>query len=95
MTGFSESRSVKKFYFMLLKDTADHPRISKRMEILKRLLLKKGACVETVDISHKSIWYKIFSTLLIADWAAYHVAKNLGYDPEQVPMVEEFKKMMQ
>ena len=95
MTGFSESQSVKKFCFILLKDAADHPRIIKRMNILKRLLLKKGARVKTIDISHKNIWYKIFSTLLIADFAAYHVAKNLGHDPEDVPMVEEFKKMMQ
>ena len=40
----------------------------------------------------ENIWYKIFSSLLTAEWAAYYLALHYGAEPEQVPMVEEFKK---
>ena len=32
--------------------------------------------------------------LSLADWTAYHTAKFYGVDPEEVPMVEEFKKLI-
>ena len=42
------------------------------------------------DTRHK----KIFSSLLLADWTAYYTALAYGLEPEQVPMVEEFKKLI-
>ena len=94
MTSFSNPRFAKKFCFLVLKDEMDHPRIVKRMEILKTLLTEKGASVYDIDISHDNVWYKIFSTLLLADWSAYYMAQNLGHDPTEVPMVEDFKKLL-
>ncbi|MBI2109290.1 MAG: hypothetical protein HYT93_03925 [Parcubacteria group bacterium] len=94
MTSFSNPHFAKQFCFIILKDNTDHPRIIKRMEILKTLLAERGASIYDVEISHGNVWHKIFSTLLLADWSAYHVAQNLGHDPTEVPMVEEFKKLM-
>ncbi|MBI2048011.1 MAG: bifunctional phosphoglucose/phosphomannose isomerase [Parcubacteria group bacterium] len=94
MTSFSNPRFAKQFCFIVLKDEMDHPRIVKRIEILKTLLTEKGASVYDIDISHDNVWYKIFSTLLLADWTAYHTAQNLGHDPTEVPMVEDFKKLL-
>ncbi len=39
-------------------------------------------------------FYKIFSSLILADWTAYYTAKLYGVEPEAVPMVEEFKKLI-
>jgi len=41
------------------------------------------------------IFYKIFSSLILADWTAYYIAEGYGLESEQVPMVEEFKKLME
>ncbi|MDP3726323.1 MAG: SIS domain-containing protein [bacterium] len=98
MTGFDVVRQTKKlsskFYFIFLKDAADHPRIIKRMEITKKLYKARSLKVMSISISHKNIFFKIFSALLLADWAAYYTAKGYSTEPEFVPMVEDFKKMM-
>jgi glucose/mannose-6-phosphate isomerase len=98
MTGFDVKATTKelssKFYFILLRDESDHPRIRKRMDILKKLYQDRGLPVLEVNLSGKDLFYKIFSSLLLADWIAYYTAKIYNVEPEQVPMVEEFKKQV-
>lgn len=110
MTGFDPVRSrartlasaasngasalSKRFYFIFLKDREDHPRIIRRMEVLEKLYCDRGLPVEVLEMSGKNVFQKIFSSLLLADWAAYYAARQYGMEPEQVPMVEEFKKMI-
>jgi len=96
MTGFDlvDSPTLTNFIFIFLHDSEDDPRIIKRMDITKKLLKDRGFGVEDIKISGENVWYKIFSTLLVADWASFYLAKHYGAEPEQVPMVEEFKKMI-
>lgn len=98
MTGFDVRDSTKelsnKFYFIILKDVEDNPKISKRMSIIENLYKNRGLKVETIKLEGKNIWLKIFSSLLLADWIAYYTALEYGLEPEQVPMVEEFKKLI-
>ncbi|MDA1337443.1 MAG: bifunctional phosphoglucose/phosphomannose isomerase [bacterium] len=96
MTGFDVIDSTKdlsgKLVLLLLKDANDDLRIQKRMEILESLYREKGVQVEVKELQGESIGERIFSSLLLADWTAWHVAKLYGTEPEQVPMIEEFKK---
>ena len=107
MTGFSaadESSSggdvskaaqlSEKFYFLILRDEDDHPRILKRMEILKKLYEERGLKVEMLDMQGAGTAEEIFTSVMLADWAAYHTAMQYGLDPKNVPMVEDFKKAM-
>lgn len=98
MTGFDVIENTKKlsqnFSFIFLRDADDHPRIIKRMDITEKLLIEKGFETINVEIAGKSAWHKIFSSTLTAEWTAYLLALHYGADPEQVPMVEEFKKLM-
>jgi len=110
MTGFDTKDSTKelgnKFYFIILKDMGDDPKILKRMKTLKKLYEDRNLQTETIELkparnaSHndageeKNIWHKIFSSLVLADWTAYYTALEYGLEPEQVPMVEEFKKLI-
>lgn len=98
MTGFDVQESTKelarKFYFLLLKDANDNPPTKKRMTILEKLYQERGLNIESIEMADKNIFHKIFSSLLLADWAAYYTAKEYGVEAEQVPMVEEFKKLM-
>ncbi|MEK7488198.1 MAG: bifunctional phosphoglucose/phosphomannose isomerase [Patescibacteria group bacterium] len=99
MTGFDVIDSTKslsdKFHFIFLTDKSDHPRIAKRMELTKRLYEARGLSVEAVKMEGESRWHKVFASLVLADWTAYYCALHYGTEPEQVPMVEEFKKMME
>ena len=98
MTGFDVKDSTKKlaekFYVILLKDRHDDRRIQKRMDVLQRLYTERGLPIEVVAVQGESAWHAIFSTLVLADWAAYYTAEQYGLESEHVPMVEEFKKLI-
>ena len=98
MNSFDVKDSTKelsnKFYFIILKDGEDDPRILKRMEVLEKLYKSRNLKIETLELKEKNVWSKIFSSLILADWVAYYTALGYGLEPEQVPMVEEFKKLI-
>jgi glucose/mannose-6-phosphate isomerase len=98
MTGYDVKDATKelsaKFYFIFLKDQSDDARVQKRMEILKKLYEDRGLPVIVLGMSGETIFAKIFSSLLLADWTAVYTAEQYGLESEQVPMVEEFKRMM-
>lgn len=98
MTGFDVKEVSRllseRFYFLFLRDSADHPKVRKRMEVLEGLYKDRGLRAEALELAGRTQFEKIFSSLLLADWAAYYTAEQYGLEPEQVPMVEEFKKLM-
>lgn len=98
MTGFDVAESTRslseKFTFILLKDSEDHPRIIRRMEVLGDILEKRNFPVTSQELSGATPVEKIFSAICTADWAAYYTALNYGVDAEQVPLVEEFKRAL-
>lgn len=98
MTGFDVTESSKhlsqNFYFLILKDKDDNKKIIKRMEILAQLYKNKGLKVKIIALSEKNKLEKIFNSLLLADWTAVRIAELYNLESEQVPMVEEFKKLI-
>lgn len=83
-----------KFCFVFLKDSTDNPKILKRIEVTEKLYKDRGLKVETIEVKGEDFWQKMFSVLILGDWVAYYTALQYGLDPEQVPMVEEFKKLI-
>jgi len=98
MTGFDANKSSQglcaNFYALILRDSEDDPRIQKRMDILGQLYSARGIPTEIISIEGAGRFEKIFSSLYLADWFAYYTAGEYGSDPNNVPMVEEFKKLM-
>lgn len=98
MTGFDVQETTRelsdKMFFIFLKDEDDHPKITKRMEVLERLYRDRKLSVAVVSLEGNSKMEKIFNSLTLADWTAYYTAKRYNVEPEQVPMVEEFKKLL-
>jgi glucose/mannose-6-phosphate isomerase len=98
MTGFDAIADTKHlsetFHFIFLRDTEDDSRIQKRMDVCKKLYEDRGLPVTNVPIVGVSRWDRIFNSLLIADWFAYYTGKGYGVETEEVPMVEEFKKLV-
>lgn len=80
------------FSFIFLEDANDHPRIKVRMKVMRWLFLKKGLPVEIVKFNGKTVFQKMFNSILLAAWTAYYLALHDGIDPELVPLIEEFKK---
>ena len=98
MTGFdvkpSSKHLSKDFCFIILKDKSDHKKIQKRMAMLAKLYKKRGLKTEMLELTGKNKLEKIFTSLVIADWTAVHIARHYGLESEQVPMVEEFKRLI-
>lgn len=96
MTGFdaipATAELSQKFHFIVLKDGADHPKIGRRMEILKNIFEARKLPVTEIELQGDDVFYKIFSSLLMADWAAYYTSEAYGTESESIPMIEEFKK---
>ena len=84
----------ERFYFLFIKDADDYSRIQARFDITAKLLQDRGLKVETLELAGQSRLEKIFSSLILGDWTAYYTAEGYGLEPEQVPMVEEFKKLI-
>lgn len=92
MIGWSNPHGA--FHVILLRDADDHPRVQKRFDITRSLLQEKGVSASVVPLEGNSLVEKIFSALLVGDWASYTLALALGVDPSPVPMVEELKRRL-
>jgi len=99
MTGFDVEETTQhlsqNFIFLILFDKEDHPKIQKRITILKNLYEERNLKIEILKLEGQNRFHKIFSSLVLADWTSYYLAKEYRVEPEEVPMVEEFKKMME
>ncbi len=98
MTGFDVVDSTKslseRFVFVFLRDNQDHPRNQRRMEVMARLYRDRGLTVIELELEGADRMEWIFRSLLLADWTAVALAERYGLESEQVPMVEEFKKLI-
>jgi glucose/mannose-6-phosphate isomerase len=98
MTGFDAQDSTrplsKNVCFVFLKDEEDHLKVQKRMDVTKSLYIDRGFKAVDVDITGSTPFERMFNTLILGDWVALHTAENYGLESEQVPMVEEFKKLI-
>jgi len=91
MVAFNQASN---FYFIFLRDVNDHPRVLKRMEVTKKVLEERGFGVTVLELGGGSIWEKILNNINLADATTRALAQLYNVDPEQVPLVEEFKKMI-
>lgn len=96
MTGYDVTPSTKKLsrglHFIFLRGGS--PKITKRMEVTARLYRARGLPVEMFPFSGRTPYEKIFSSLILADWAAYWTGERYGVETEAVPMVEQFKRLI-
>lgn len=96
--GFVNSSESNKlnhnFAFVFLKDPDDNLHTQKRITATKKLLEDGGFEVLFADAAGPSLWHKSFSGIIIAMWVSYYLAEHYGVDPEDVSMLEDFKKSL-
>lgn len=98
MNGFDVIDSTRdlseKFVFIFLCDPADHPQNKKRFAVLEKLYTARNLPVYMVELTGDTEYEKAARALVLADWTAVALADFYGTEAEQVPMVEEFKKLI-
>ncbi len=79
---------------LYIRDSEDHPRIAKRMDIMKALVSERGVGVAETHLKGDTHLERVLRSLVTADWAAYHLTLAYGMNPDDNPAIEEFKKRM-
>lgn len=96
MEGFDENSAIKNlaesFSCIFLEDESDHPRIIKRMEVMREILQKKNISVSKVNLNSESSWHTIAHAIELAHAVSQTLASEYGVDPDEVNLIEEFKK---
>ena len=98
MVSFDVSEATRSLsnnlHFIVIRDPADHPKILRRMEVMAKLFRDRQLPVSILILEEGDPIYKIFSSLLIADWTAYYTSLGYGMKPDEVALIEEFKSMV-
>ncbi|HEY4477500.1 MAG TPA: SIS domain-containing protein [Candidatus Paceibacterota bacterium] len=82
------------FHFLFLRGHSDHPRIQKRMDLTEEMYRALNYQVTRVPAVEGPRLHEIFSSVLLGLWTANFTAVNMNVDPEQVLLVEEFKRKL-
>ncbi|MDP3804596.1 MAG: bifunctional phosphoglucose/phosphomannose isomerase, partial [Candidatus Omnitrophota bacterium] len=65
---------LKDFVALILRDSGDNPRIAKRMDITKKIIVKAGVKVIEVDSIGSSLLSRMFSLIYIGDFVSFYLA---------------------
>ena len=82
------------FYILILRDTNDHPRILKRIDIFKQIAQEKGITAEIIDLQGKNNLEKIFNNFLFSNWTSYYLSQEYNINPDLAVMVEDLKSRL-
>ena len=99
MAGFGKlttggfGKFAEKFACVLLTDPDDEPLIQKRMDATAKIFEDLGLEVLRADVVGPSLWHKSFASILTSFWTSYFLAEHYGIDPEDVSIIEDFKKL--
>lgn len=94
MIGFFNNKIDKDFVFIFLEDAFDYFLIKKRMKILKNWLKKRNYQVKVIKINQKNIFYKIFLNIVFAQFTSFYLAQLNNIDPNDISLIERFKKLI-
>jgi len=98
ISGFNNSLKSKKlsqnFYFIFLQDKNDDLRLQKRMKILQNIFQEKKLKIQKIELNKTSNLEKIFSSILLANFTSYYLAEKYLVDPEDLFLIENFKKII-
>jgi glucose/mannose-6-phosphate isomerase len=83
-----------RLHFIFLEDAEDHPRIIVRTSVTEQLYSERGLSFSRLQLGGKGRLERIFNSLLLADWAALKTAQNYRAEPDQVAIIESFKKLI-
>lgn len=92
MVGYTNPQG--KFVIIMLKDPDDLEKNLKRYEATATLLRKKEIDCEIVDMEGEGVFYKMFSSILLADFTSYYLALSYNQDPTPVDLVEKLKEIL-
>ena len=93
IVGWDNPKAIlKNSVVIMLRDAADHPRTSKRMDITKNIFKKNKIKVIEVCSLGKELLARMLSLIYIGDFASFYLAILNGVDPTPVERITYLKK---
>jgi glucose/mannose-6-phosphate isomerase len=77
---------------VLLRDSADHERIQKRMDVFENLMRERGVQVHSVSLPSASRCHQLVWTWLLARETGYLLAERYGVPADETPLITDFKR---
>ncbi len=95
IVGWENPREVlKECVAVILRDASDHPRISGRMDVTRKILKKEKVKVLEASSSGLGLLARIFSLVYTGDFVSFYLAILNGIDPTPVEKITMIKKAM-
>jgi glucose/mannose-6-phosphate isomerase len=83
-----------RFAFLLMPDSSGHPKIAHRFQLFGRLMEQYGYPVMTLPLQGASSVEKALTSLQLADWVSFHLARTRGVDAVSIPAIQDFKRLL-
>lgn len=83
-----------KLIVILLKDKEDHPRIQRRMKIVKDIIKKEKVKVIEIESQGENLLSRIFSLIQLGDFTSFYLAILNGEDPTPVKVIDYLKRKL-
>jgi len=96
IVGWREPKSLlRHLVILLLRDSEDHERIKRRMEITKALIRQESG-VETIEVwsTGRGHLSRLFSLIYVGDFVSFYLAMLNRVDPTPVERIERLKKKL-
>lgn len=79
---------------IILRDENDHPLYVRDLDATIAILDKMKYSYNIVDISsHNNPLETILNNYILCLWTTYYLAQKIGVDPEDIELIEEYKKL--
>lgn len=92
IVGWDNPRSLlKNFIVLILRDSGDHPRNSKRIDVTKRIIKSLGMSLLEVESVGEGLLERIFSLVYMGDFVSFYLAILNKRDPTPVERIAYFK----
>jgi len=83
-----------KLIVIMLKDRGDHPRIKRRIQIVKEILLDKKICVIEVESKGENLLSRILSLIQLGDFVSFYLAILNRVNPTPVKVIDFLKSKL-
>lgn len=79
---------------VMLRDSGDHPQVSRRMDITRDLLVPRAGAWIEYQAEGQHALTRMLTTLQLGDFVSYYLAMRAGIDPTPVDTIERLKTML-
>ncbi|MBN2453360.1 MAG: bifunctional phosphoglucose/phosphomannose isomerase [Candidatus Omnitrophica bacterium] len=93
IVGWEEpEKALKNLIAIILRDCGDHPRVSRRMDIVRKIIKSRGVEVIEVNSRGRGLLARILSLVYIGDYVSLYLAVLNGCDPTPVESIAYLKR---